>query len=284
VALKDILVHLDASEGSVSRLRLAMDLAQRHSSRLSALFVDEWNLEQRASRATAEMGLAAARDLDSLDRSITADIERSATRLRTMVAAFHQEHGLEFEWLRSAGSSDATVNRLVPYCDLCILGHDSLFTGTSVDREFCERLVFASVTPILLVPTHSKVTSVGKRVVVAWDSSRTAARAVNDAIDLIERAECTTVVHVDCGPQAKRVSGLELLQNRLRRHSANVDAIEVRASEASIAAVLQAKASQLGADLLVAGAFGHSRLKERIFGGVSRELLHNMTVPVLMSH
>jgi len=283
VALKDILVHLDASEASIARLRLAMELAQRHASRLSALFVDEWSLEQRESRATAEMGLAAARDLDRLDRSITADIERSATRLRTLLAMFHQEHGLEFEWLRAAGSSAAAVGRLIPYCDFCVLGHDSLFSGTSVDREFCERLVFNTVTPVVFVPTQTAASSLGKRIVVAWDASRTAARALNDAMGLIEGAERTTVVYVDCGLHVS-APGLELLQNRLRRHNAHVSVLQVRAPQDAIATALQDKARELGADLLVAGAFGHSRLKERIFGGVSRELLQNMTLPVLMSH
>jgi nucleotide-binding universal stress UspA family protein len=287
VALKDILVHLDASEGSSSRLRLAMDLAGRHGSRLSAVFVDEWNLEQRESRATAELGLAAAPDLERLDRSIAADIERSATRLRTLLAAFRKDHSLQFEWHRFAGSSDVTIDRLVPYCDLCILGQNSLFTGSSLDRRFCERLVFSTVTPIVFVPAGAALNSLGKRIVVAWDSSRTAARAVNDAMTLIEGAERTTVVTVDSGPELGVVHGetsLELLQQRLRRHHAQVDAIRVRAPVESIAAALQAKAHELGADLLVAGAFGHSRLKERIFGGVSRDLLQNMTLPVLMSH
>lgn len=284
MALKDILVHLDASEGSIPRLRLAMDLAHRQGSRLSALFVDEWSLAQRESRATAEMGLAAALDLDQLDRAITADIERSATRLRTLLATFGHDYGLEFEWARSAGSSDVALGRQVPYCDLCVVGHESLITGTSVDRDFCERLFFTSVTPILLVPTQSKVTSLGRRIVVAWDSSRTAGRALNDSICLIERAEQATVIYVDTGLHANNTTGLELLQQRLRRHNTRVSVVRVQAPEESIATAIQAKAHELHADLLVAGAFGHSRLKERIFGGVSRELLHNMTLPVLMSH
>ncbi|HEY6925329.1 MAG TPA: universal stress protein, partial [Steroidobacteraceae bacterium] len=215
---------------------------------------------------------------------ITADIERSAARLRTLLTTFHQEYGLEFEWLRSAGSSDVVIGPLVPWCDICVLGHDSLFTGTSVDREFCERLFFTSVTPIVLVPSQSKVTSLGRRIVVAWDSSRTAARALNDAISLIQKAERATVVHVDSGLQANSTAGLELLQNRLRHHNDHVNVVQVRASQESIATALQAKARELNADLLVAGAYGHSRFKERIFGGVSREILQNMTLPVLMSH
>lgn len=285
MTVKDILVHLDASDGSIARLRLAIDLAQRHTSRLSALFVDEWSLEQHESRATAELGLAAAHDLVLLDRSIGADIERSATRLRTLLATAHSAQGLEFEWLRSAGSSAAAIARLAPYCDLCILGHDSFSTGTSVDSEFCERLVFSTVTPIVFVPTRTKVTSLGRRIVVAWDASRAAARALHDALALIEHAEWTTVLSVNRTQQIDSDGSVDLVQQRLRRHSAQVEAIEIPAVAAeSIAVTLQTKAVELGADLLVAGAFGHSRLKERIFGGVSRELLRNMALPVLMSH
>ncbi len=284
MALKDILVHLDADEGSIARLQLAMDLAGRHASGLSALFVGELSFQQRESRAKAELGLAAARDLDRLDDSMAADIAHSATRLRNLLVAFQKERGIEFEWQQPAGFSDTAIGRLIPYCDLCILGLESFFTGSTVDRDFCERLVLSTVTPIVFVPTQTKVSSLGKRIVVAWDSSRTAARAVNDAMTLIERAEQTTVVNVDCGAQQDGRASLELLQRRLRRHSAHVDAIQIRAPKESIAAALHAKALELGADLLVAGAFGHSRLKERIFGGVSRDLLQNVKLPVLMSH
>jgi nucleotide-binding universal stress UspA family protein len=284
VALKDILVPLDAREGSTLRLRLAMELANRHASRLTALFVDEWSFEQLESRATAELGLATARDVARLDRSVAADIERSATRLRTALVDFQQEHGLEFEWLRSEGSADAGVSHLVPYRDLCILGHDSLMTGTTLHRGFCEQLVFSTVTPILFVPMAPRITSLGRRVVVAWDSSRPAARAVNDALVLIEAADQTTLVNVDCGLHLNTAASLEMLRHRLGHRGVRVDVVQIRAAAKSIAAALQAKAHELGADLLVAGAFGHSRLKERIFGGVSRDLLQNMTLPVLMSH
>jgi len=284
VALKDILVHLDARESSTPRLRLAMELAGRHASRLTALFVDEWSLEQLETRATAEMGLAAAGDVARLDRSVAADIEHRAIRLRTTLVDFQQKHGLEFEWLQSEEPADAAVSHLAPYRDLCILGHDPVFTGSALHRGFCEQLVFSTVTPILFVPGGSRIASLGRRIVVAWDASRTAARAVNDALALIEGADQTTLVNVDCGLRPNGGESLDLLRHRLGRRGARVDVVQVRAAAKSIAAALQAKAHELGADLLVAGAFGHSRLKERIFGGVSRDLLQNMSLPMLMSH
>ena len=282
---REILLHLDASEAAATRLRLAMSLAASHGSRLSALFVDEWNLQQRETRATAEMGLVAARDLDRLDRSIVAEIERSATRLRTLLTSYHREHGLEFEWLRSEAGSDTALVPLLPYFDLCILGRDSLNSAAHGDRASCERLVMLSAAPIIFVPTDAKPSSLGKRILVAWDASRPAARAFNDAMPLLERADRITIVTVQDGLDREPPPDLQPLQQRLRRRCAQIEALTIRApAQTPVASALQAKARELDCDLMVAGAFGHSRLKECLFGGVSRSLLQNMTLPVLMSH
>ena len=284
MALKDLLVHLDESEGSQVRLRLAMDLARFHASRLCALFVDQRNEEQTEIRATAERGLAAARELAQLDWEIEGHIRHAASALRLDLEHYQAQHRLHFEWHRVRGFSDTAISRFAPYFDLCILGHPGLSKAGSADRRVSERLVFDIPTPLVFVPVNRAFSSIGRRIVVAWDYSRTAARALNDAMPLIERAEQATILNVASDSAAQDTAALDRLAERLRRHGTTVEALQLKATSQAIAEVLQAKALELGADLMVAGAFGHARLREHIFGGVTCGLLASMALPVFMSH
>jgi len=284
MALKELLVHLNQAEEVEVRLRLAMDLATRHASHLTALFVDEWNDVQMTARATAEMGLAAAGDLDSLDQSVNAEIQKTAARLRNEIDSARAERGLETEWRHIKGLSETAVKRFSFYADLCILGHEGLSEHGAADSAFCESILVALGTPILFVPRATSVTTLGRRIVVAWDSSRAAARTLNDALPLIGKSDRTTILNVDCGKHEQSTAMLKRLTERLKRHCASADFAQLEAQPEAIADVLQVKALELGADLIVSGAFGHSRLKEHIFGGVTRDLLERTRLPLLMSH
>lgn len=283
MALKDFLVHLDASQDSQVRLHLAMDLAQRHGSRLAALFVDQWNEQQSEIRATAEQGLASAQALAQLHWTIDADIGHAASRLRLHLERYGKQRSLQFDWHRERGFSDTTISRFAPYFDLCILGHPGVGKSGAPDHAVSEKLVSHIPTPVLFVPVNRAFSSVGRRIVVAWDFSRTAARALNDAMPLIEHSERTTILNVAADSASRGADELERLAERLRRHGTVADALRLSASQ-DIAETLQAKALELQADLLVAGAFGHARLKERLFGGVTRSLLAHTALPILMSH
>jgi len=157
----------------------------------------------------------------------------------------------------------------------------------SIGYTFSEQLLFATGRPVLFVPAFGSFETLGRHIVVAWNSSRASARAVNDALPLIERAEQTTVITVNPADFIDRHGALpaEQMVEHLRRHSASVEGIELKNVPAgSIADALQAEACKVGADLVVAGAFGHPRLWEKLLGGVTRDLLAQMSLPTLMSH
>jgi nucleotide-binding universal stress UspA family protein len=122
---------------------------------------------------------------------------------------------------------------------------------------------------------------------VAWNSSRPSTRAVNDALPLIERPERVTVLAVNPTEFAERYGALppEQMVEHLRRHGATVEGVWLRdIPTASIADAVRHEARKHGADMIVAGAFGHPKLWEKLMGGVTRELLTRMTLPVLMSY
>jgi len=173
------------------------------------------------------------------------------------------------------------------YADLCIVGHGTKRDPNPDEYSFSETLLFSTGRPVLFTPSARPFETLGRRIVVAWNSSRPAARSVNDALPLIERAEQTTVVTVDSVHFIGKHAGLpaEQIVEHLRRHGASTDLIELKNVPASaIADQLQNCALELGADLLVAGAFGQPRLWEKILGGVTRGLLDRMRLPILMSH
>ncbi|HTT40104.1 MAG TPA: universal stress protein, partial [Burkholderiales bacterium] len=171
--------------------------------------------------------------------------------------------------------------------DLCIVGWDGLPAGASEEYTFAEELLFITGRPVLFVPVSGSFHTLGRHIVVAWNSSRPAARAVNDALPLIERAERTTVLAVNPGDFIDRHGALPLEQvvEHLRHHAPSVDAVRLEGVAArSIADTLQAQTGALGADLIVAGAFGHARLREKLLGGVTRDLLARMRLPIMMSY
>ena len=285
MALKDLLVYVDESENSLIRLRLAVDLAIRHGSRLTALHVREWSRAQLDLRKAAELGLVSAEGLHDLDRRIEASIDAAAERLRSTLAALTRDHDVEAELRSVEGEASIVVPQCARYADLCIVGRDQP-EGASVNYTFSEQLLFVTGRPVLFVPSGSFET-LGRHIVVAWNSSRPAARSLNDALPLLERAERTTVLMVNPSGfiGAHHAPPGEQLVEHLSRHGVSAEAVQVEdVPSGSIANTLQSKAHALGADLFVAGAFGHPRLWEKLLGGVTHDLIAHMTLPIFMSY
>jgi nucleotide-binding universal stress UspA family protein len=286
MALKELIVYVDQTEGAVSRSRLAADLARRHGSRLVALFIREFSQAQLDLLNDAELGLVSGEDLDKVKRRIGSSIDEAADRVRSLLEALGREYGLEIEWRSVEGRASAIVPEHARYADLCILGPNEPNDAASTAYALSEKLLFVTGHPLLFIPSLGSFKTLGRHIIVGWNASRPATRAVSDALPLIERAERTTVITIDSvlvdrggTPAADR------LVQYLRRHSPSVDAVKLEdVPEGSIADALQAEARTLGGDLIVAGAYSHPKLWEDLFGGVTRDLLHRMNFPIFMSH
>jgi nucleotide-binding universal stress UspA family protein len=287
MALKDLLVYLDQTENSLSRLHLAVDLAVRHESHLTALYVREWSHDQLDRRKSAELGRVSREALHRLDETIETSIEAAAERLRSTLMALARERDVDAELRSVDGAAATVVPQYARYADLCILGLDQPEGPASVEYTFSEQMLFVTGRPVLFVPQIESAATLGRHVVVAWNSSRPAARAVNDALSLIERADLTTIVMVNPSGFIEKHHGLpgELLVEHLRRHGAAAEAVRIEnVPPERIADRLQEEAHALGADVIVAGAFGHPRLWEKLLGGVTHDLIARMRLPVFMSH
>ncbi len=287
MALKDVLVYVDQAESALISLRLAADLAIRHGSRLTALYVREPNAEQLHWHRSAEAGLVSAKDLHELEHSIERAMQAAAERLETSLTALTRGHDIEARLQMVDGVAAELVPQYARYADLCIVGRELPEEPAAINYTFSEQLLFVTGRPVLFVPPVAALSTLGRHIAVAWNSSRPATRSLNDALPLIERADKTTVVMVNPSGfiDAHRAPPGERIVEHLRHHGAVVEAVRMEeVSSGSIADALQTKAHALGADLIVAGAFGHPRLWEKLLGGVTRDLMARMTLPILMSH
>jgi nucleotide-binding universal stress UspA family protein len=137
--------------------------------------------------------------------------------------------------------------------------------------------------PVLVVPRYGTFPTIGERVLVAWNGAREAVRAVNDALPLLQRAQLVTVLSIDPSDADHRIPSADITLH-LARHGVTAVAAQTRGTDLLVADILLSYAADLGADLIVSGAYGHTRLRELVLGGMTRHLLQTMTVPVLMSH
>jgi nucleotide-binding universal stress UspA family protein len=285
--LKDVLVYVDQSDSSSSRLRLAADLAWRNRSRLTALFVKTLAQSQLEARCTAELALASPAQLDRLEHSIEDSIDRSGQAMQTLLRNLANERGVDAEWRCAEGLPATVVAQHARYADLCIVGHDGAKVDSAVDYSFSERVLFATGRPVLFVPVANAFASLGRHIVVAWNSSRASARALHDALPLIEHADKATLLAINPSRIAKQYGALSLdhMLEHLKRHGRAVSAIAIEdIKDRNVADVLQNQALELGSDLLVAGAFGHARIQEKLLGGVTHDLLARMQLPLMMSY
>ncbi|HEY6454048.1 MAG TPA: universal stress protein [Steroidobacteraceae bacterium] len=287
MALKDLLVHVDQTDGALVRLRLAADLARRHGSRLTALYVRDLDPDQVHSQSTGEIGLVSAADMNRDNRRNVQAADDTAQRLTRELEAIRLNSVPQVELRSVEGSAASVVPQHARFADLCILSQQTRGDATAAGYTFSEEVLFSAGRPVVFVPAHGSFDTLGRHILVAWNSSRACARALNDALPLIERAERVTVLAINPTQYMDRYRALapEQIVLHIRHHSATVEGIRLQGvPRDAIADAVQAEARRLGADLIVAGAFGHPKLWEQVVGGVTRDLLTQMTLPILMSY
>lgn len=180
----------------------------------------------------------------------------------------------------------AKLDESLRYTDLAVLGQHNPDDGSDTNRGLIDRLVLSAGRPCLVIPYIGAHETIGQRVLVAWNARREAVRAVNDALPILQQA--ASVVVLAANPPAGDAGEGDIpsadICHHLARHGVQAEARSAISTDIDVGNLLLSSASDLGADLIVMGAYGHSRLRETVLGGVTRHLLHHMTVPVFISH
>jgi nucleotide-binding universal stress UspA family protein len=153
----------------------------------------------------------------------------------------------------------------------------------ATDELIIEGALFESGRPVIIVPYIQKSGLTLERVLACWDGGRTAARAIADAMPFLERAEAVDLVIVAEERKNDEITGVRMSEH-LTRHGVTVSVKRIAKGDLAVQDVILSYAADSGADFMVMGGYGHSRLREFILGGVTRGILNSMTVPVLMSH
>jgi nucleotide-binding universal stress UspA family protein len=166
--------------------------------------------------------------------------------------------------------------------DLVVVGQAQRERGPA-DDLLIEGALFESGRPLVVVPYIQSRGITLERVLACWDGSRTAARAIGDAMPFLERAKAVEVVIVAEERKSEEMTGANMSAH-LVRHGVAATVKRIAKGDISIQDALLSYAADSGADFMVMGGYGHSRLREFILGGVTRGILASMTVPVLMSH
>jgi Universal stress protein UspA and related nucleotide-binding proteins len=210
-------------------------------------------------------------------------------KARKAIARFEQaasRAGISYETRllnTSISGAASELGRIARRFDLVVLGQPG--NGQSMPEEVVdEGVLFESGRPVIFVPYIQKAPLKLDRVMLCWDGSLTAARAVADSMPLLHKAGTVEIVIVGDKPsRADEVPGADLGEH-LARHGLKVEVKRLTAVDIDIAPMLLSHAADSDADMMVMGGYGHSRLREFVLGGVTRGMLESMTVPVLMSH
>ena len=215
-----------------------------------------------------------------------ADNEAAAKAAIDRFAAATDRAGLSAEPLTLtaslAGAGDQ-FGRIARRFDLAIVGQAEPKTST-VDEIIAETTLFESGGPLIMVPYIQKAPLKLDNVMVCWDGSRQAARAIADAMPLLVKAGRVEIVIItnERGKQDE-IEGADMGQH-LARHGLKVDVHRIAGGHIDVADALLSRAADSGADFMVMGGYGHSRLREFVLGGVTHSIFRSLTVPALMSH
>src|SRR5271165_4806374 len=286
MALRDLVVLLDGSPRDDARLAVALGLARRDDAHLTGLCPFELLLP-----ADMSFALGGYPDLWAIPE-FAHQIEAEATAKAGLIEANFREHlrreGVRGEWVFDKGPLIPAVVHRVQTADLLVIGQaDPENPPPVAARTLIEDVLMTAGRPLLLVPYAGRFDTVGKTVLVGWTRARESTRAVHDMLPLIEKSATVTVLTIEATRPAPdtRILPTADIAEHLARHGLTVSAARTVVSDGLTPAdALLDYASDIGADLLVVGGYGHSRTREMIMGGVTRELLQHMTVPVLMSH
>ncbi len=275
---KTILVHAGSDDAAAHRIRMASALARTMGAHLIGSAPS--GISRFIPPATfAAGGPAVAAHCDALRRGAA----EALARFEHIAAA----EGVDsFESRTVDDEIDAALALQARYCDLVVAGQSGPGAGTPpASPALPEYLLLTSGRPVLVVPTAGSLYATSENAIVAWDGSVEAARAVAGALPLLRGAGAATVLGFgdEAAHAGSGIHACEQLATWLRRHGVAAHATS-RALGDDIGEALLSAAADLGAGLLVMGAYGHARFRELMLGGVTATILRSMTLPVLLAH
>jgi nucleotide-binding universal stress UspA family protein len=278
MSYKTILVHLNDPRRAEALLEPVIRLASRHGAHLIGLHA---NASVPATPIAVPYGGQVLGSLVASERKMTEDL---AATFKRMTA------GQQFvaEW-RAVQVPHVDLAAVVldhgRAADLIIAGQTDPDWDLAPILDFPERLALEAGRPVLVIPYAGRYPDLGRNSVIAWKASRESARAVFDALPLLIDAQTVQILEIkEPGDDRPALAPDTSIAAALARHGIKPTVRTSIAGEISVGDEILSRIADMSADLLVLGAYGHSRMRELVFGGVTRHIFKHMTAPVLFSH
>jgi len=274
MAIKDILVHVDTQPGSEDRIAFAASLAKKNKAHLTGLHVKA----EVVIPVTENDVIVPESLIEEQERIIELQAQAAKHQFDSAVCA----NEIESEWRTVRGAAADVLRHHAHATDLIIVGQQH---PEATDTQDVPAGVLQDTgCPTLIVPYVGVGRAFASNVMVAWDDSAPAARAVHDSLALIGQASRVEIVAVrDKDDDANGDPCAEICAHLLR-HGVKAEGVTLQKNGSKVADMLLAHAADNGCDLLVMGSYGHSRWREFIFGGVTEDMLEKTTIPIFTSH
>ena len=280
MTIKNIVVHADSTDRAAERIQLAASLATKNDGHVVGVFA----VPDPYAPAYMAGGYVPADLFEQLRQEAIADAKKAEELFKKTVSS----SGVPNEWRLEEGTVGGVIARHTRYADVAVVGKGDYDEPEKYPNpSLAADLVMTAGRPVLVVPNAGHYEAVGNRVLVCWNASREATRAVNDALPFLRTADNVTILavnpHKASGGDHGDTPSADIALH-LARHGVKAEAASTVAAGIDVADTILARASDLGADMIVCGAYGHSRTREWVFGGVTESLLRDTTVPTLLSH
>ncbi|MEQ1611790.1 MAG: universal stress protein [Hyphomicrobiaceae bacterium] len=278
MSYKTILVHLNDERRVAGLVEAAAHLASRYQSHLIGLYALPPVPTYGATAAGAGMIKSGLNTFVEEAKRVQAKFEH-ATAGRPFVS----------EWRLVSADRLGFAETIMEHgraADLIMVGQRDGAWAYSTLLDEPERLAIESGRPVIIVPHSGKFPIFGRRITLAWNGRREAARAAFDALPLLKAAESVRIVWINPQDEANDTGDIPAAEIAvcLSRHGVKCETAKSFATDVKVGDVLLSDLADDGSDLLVMGAYGSSRIREFVFGGTTRHILRSMTVPVFMSH
>ena len=272
--MKSILFNAYADKGHPRRLDLALDLARAFDAHLTLLNAVPYE---------------AAGTIDPYGAAFAAMVpiwREEAKELRKKTEADLANEGVSWEFLETAGPVSLSLLRFSALADLVIIGEREPRGGGKAPSFTAGEVALGTDCPVLVLPDECERIDFDKPAIVAWDGSAEASHALRSSVPLLSRMAGVFLVMVGEGKKRDRDFDLPPMRGAdyLSRHGIACEMVQLADDEKGVAHAIQSAAATRGAGLVVMGCYGRLRLAERLFGGVTREMLTDVKIPLLLKH
>ena len=279
MAIKNLIVITDDSQGCAARIDAALTMAAKYDAHLTGVYAQHQELLSPGLTRLLPSG-----SQETVNTIISETLERAAQGAKDLFfskvsTAGHLEKA---HWHAVSGYPDQVASLIARYADIVLVGQYESSAANSAAIDPGE-VVFRCGRPLLVLPQDFNNKPLTEHAVVAWNRSREAARALADAMLILETKTRVTVLTVDAKSNPQGDLPFNVVEH-LKRHGINATKVELPLQSRDPGIEIMQYAQQQGADLLIMGAYSHSRWREQVLGGATRSVLENLSIPVFMSH